>query len=1040
MAGYQRQDDDGNISNGNIIDATDLNGEFDAIESAFNASTGHSHDGTDGQGARIEETGPAGQFTFTGTGMFPASGQNSLDLGSSSNRFDNAFFTSEVTTANLDVETSATITSLTIGSSAAVTSVDTDLASVSASDDTLASALAIKTYIDAQVTAQDLDISDGTNTGSIDLDSQSLTFSGSTGISATVSGQTITFTTSDGDIVHDNLSGYVAAEHVDHSGVSITAGNGLTGGGTIESTRDLAVGAGTGIAVNADDVALSHLGLEDLTDPGADRVAFWDDSAGAFKWLTMGSNLSITDTTLNATDTDTTYSTATSTTQGLVEIFSDTTQTVAAQTITATSGRTYGSQLNSANQLVVNVPWTDTTYSTATSSALGLVKLGSDTEQTTAAESVTTTASRTYAVQLNSSDQMVVNVPWSDTDTNTTYSAGKGLTLDGTEFDANVSATTQTVAANAVTATNNRTYAIQVDSSDNLVVNVPWVDLNTTYNTATSSDLGLVKLGSDTEQTTAAETVTSTASRTYAVQLNSNDQMVVNVPWVDTNTNTDTLQSIASTTTDAEHYITFVTNSSGAQTGLSHSFLRYNPDSRELYAPNFRDVTSISGNGANQLSIKCDSSIQFLAETEDTTSRPMEFILRNTQTTAADDIELGSLNFRAKNSAGTLRDYAAISAIAEDVTAATEDGSLKFTVFGAGTARNIMEIKQEGSRNKVFLKNDGHFGEAQLVFYNDNTPLTSTKPGLISFGDGLNDYAYATIEGNVTDTGVGTEAGGLVMKVMDYFDQELDEVFTARQASSSTNDEGGTAIRHRNSFVRVHGSTVNLCPNSGSGTQYITLGDFLNSEARFAIETDNDVVLETTQNWADVYLGSQANNGTKRYVFWSGESQAFMPLVNDAYDLGSNIYKWDDIYATNGTIQTSDVNAKQDIEAISEVETRVAQALKGLLRKYRWISAVEEKGDAARYHFGIIAQDVKQAFEDEGLDPFKYAMLTKTTIWTEDYTVVEQEADPDNGTEQVLKTKQRTYTTEEEAPEGATEKTTWGVRYPELLAFIIAGL
>ena len=51
-------------------------------------------------------------------------------------------------------------------------------------------------------------------------------------------------------------------------------------------------------------------------------------------------------------------------------------------------------------------------YSAATSSALGLVKLGSDTVQSTAANSVTNTSSRTYAIQKNSSGQLVVNVPW----------------------------------------------------------------------------------------------------------------------------------------------------------------------------------------------------------------------------------------------------------------------------------------------------------------------------------------------------------------------------------------------------------------------------------------------------------------------------------------------------------------------------------------------------------------------------------------------------------------------------------------------------
>ena len=66
-----------------------------------------------------------------------------------------------------------------------------------------------------------------------------LALSGGTGI--TYNSATGAIVTNDGQIVHDNLSGFVANEHIDHSGVEITAGVGLKGGGTIESTRDLAI-------------------------------------------------------------------------------------------------------------------------------------------------------------------------------------------------------------------------------------------------------------------------------------------------------------------------------------------------------------------------------------------------------------------------------------------------------------------------------------------------------------------------------------------------------------------------------------------------------------------------------------------------------------------------------------------------------------------------------------------------------------------------------------------------------------------------------
>src|SRR5690606_34236825 len=63
--------------------------------------------------------------------------------------------------------------------------------------------------------------------------------------------------------------------------------------------------------------------------------------------------------------------------------------------------------------------------SAATNTIIGGVKLFSNTIQSVAANAVTSTASRTYGVQVNSSGQLVVNVPW--TDNNTTYSGGNGI-------------------------------------------------------------------------------------------------------------------------------------------------------------------------------------------------------------------------------------------------------------------------------------------------------------------------------------------------------------------------------------------------------------------------------------------------------------------------------------------------------------------------------------------------------------------------------------------------------------------------------------
>lgn len=219
---------------------------------------------------------------------------------------------------------------------------------------------------------------------------------------------------------------------------------------------------------------------------------------------------------------------ATSTLRGGIELFSNTDQSVAANSVSTTSGRTYGIQLNSANQAVVNVPWSNTTYSAATSSAPGLSKLGSGTQQNTAANSVSSTASRTYAVQHNSADQLVVNIPWSsyttatsstpglvkigfsetgkkypvelssgkmfvevpwtDTDTNTTYTAGTGITISGTTISA-TGGGTATIEANATGASTIEDYGSGIYVNQNQSNYYCFIDSATGYDVVGLTDI-----------------------------------------------------------------------------------------------------------------------------------------------------------------------------------------------------------------------------------------------------------------------------------------------------------------------------------------------------------------------------------------------------------------------------------------------------------------------------------------------------------------------------------------------------------------------
>ena len=89
MAGYTRQSAS-NIVDDGIINADDFNDEYNAIEAAFNASTGHVHDGTAANGARITEIGPTGDVAVSATQVLPLT-TNTLDIGSAAAQFKNMY-------------------------------------------------------------------------------------------------------------------------------------------------------------------------------------------------------------------------------------------------------------------------------------------------------------------------------------------------------------------------------------------------------------------------------------------------------------------------------------------------------------------------------------------------------------------------------------------------------------------------------------------------------------------------------------------------------------------------------------------------------------------------------------------------------------------------------------------------------------------------------------------------------------------------------------------------------------------------------------
>lgn len=204
-----------------------------------------------------------------------------------------------------------------------------------------------------------------------------------------------------------------------------------------------------------------------------------------------------------------------------------------------TSGKNYKVQLDSSGNAYVNVPWTDnnTTYNEATADTLGLVKIGYASN------------GKNYAVLL-ANGKMYVNVPWTDNNTTYTQATSDKLGLVKIGYSAN-----------------GKNYPVALDGNGKMYVNVPWTDTNTTYtnmgaaSASAAGKAGLVPAPAAGAQgeylrgdgtwrtppnTTYAKANTSTLGlvmigyaengKNYPVELDGSGKMFVNVPWTDTNT------------------------------------------------------------------------------------------------------------------------------------------------------------------------------------------------------------------------------------------------------------------------------------------------------------------------------------------------------------------------------------------------------------------------------------------------------------------------------------------------------------------------
>ena len=257
---------------------------------------------------------------------------------------------------------------------------------------------------------------------------------------------------------------------------------------------------------------------------------------------------------------------------------------------------------------------------------------------------------------------------------------------------------------------------------------------------------------------------------------------------------------------------------------------------------------------------------------------------------------------------------------------------------------------------------------------------TGKKSGIL-FGNMNGSHPVATTGNLIETTGTATVANGIDFTGYTFSDSLLK----------------ATGVSLKSTSLKLSGTNAGIELGSLSSTNTPVI-DFHSSGNNI----DYDARL--------IASGGDSTTGNGRLSVYG---TAFRPQVHDDTSLGESALRWSDIYAVNSTITNSDERLKQDIEDLSDAELRVATALKGLVKKYRFRDAVEAKGDNARIHVGVMAQQVIAAFESEGLDPMRYGIVCYD----------EWDAELDSEGNELVAAGNR-----------------YSIRYEELLAFIIAAL
>lgn len=296
--------------------------------------------------------------------------------------------------------------------------------------------------------------------------------------------------------------------------------------------------------------------------------------------------------------------------------------------------------------------------------------------------------------------------------------------------------------------------------------------------------------------------------------------------------------------------------------------------------------------------------------------------------------------------------YSFLPAVNNNVNLGASSFAWKAVYLAGQFVWNSYAISAPSGSTTTFLRNDGTW--AAPAFTGVSSFNTRTGAVTLSSGDVTGALGYTPYQ---TGGALGTPSSG---NLTNCTFPTLNQNTTGNAATATTATSATTA-------VNLSGGTL----------------------------TTSSYTLTSSNN----LMAFSAGSGNGFFINSSGAAVA--PGADNVMSLGTSGFRWTTVYATTGTINTSDANQKTEIADLTAAELAVAKRIKGLFKTFKFKDAVAAKGANARKHVGVMAQDVQAAFAAEGLNADEYGIFCSDTI------------------------------------DGVT---TLGVRYEELLAFVIAAL